>query len=166
MKRLAVCALALGLAASGNALAQTKDTNNVGCGLGSVIFEGSSGVFPQVFAATTNGSFGTQTFGISSETLGCSPKGKVDIPDRRTVEFIGPNLNRLAQDMSRGEGETLAALADTMQIAPNDRGAFFATTQNNFERIISGDSVTAGEVALSLYEVLGEDPVLSRYVTS
>jgi hypothetical protein len=98
--------------------------------------------------------------------LGCSPKGKVDIPDRRTVEFIGPNLNRLAQDMSRGEGETLAALADTMQIAPNDRGAFFATTQNNFERIISGDSVTAGEVALSLYEVLGEDPVLSRYVTS
>src|SRR5512144_1573071 len=126
MKRLAVCALALGLAASGNALAETKNTNNVGCGLGSVIFEGSSGVFPQVFAATTNGSFGTQTFGISSETLGCSPHGKVDIPDRRTVEFIGPNLSRLAQDMSRGDGETLAALADTMQIAPNDRPAFYA----------------------------------------
>ena len=111
---------------------------------------GFGGVFPQVFAATTNGSFGTQTFGISSETLGCSPKGRVDIPDRRTVEFIGPNLNRLAQDMSRGEGETLAALADTMQIAPNDRGAFYTATQNNFRRIIQGDSVTAGEVALSL----------------
>ena len=166
MKRLAVCALTLGLAASGDALAQTRDTNNVGCGLGSVIFEGSSGVFPQVFAATTNGSFGTQTFGISSETLGCSPNGKVDIPDRRTVEFIGPNLNRLAQDMSRGEGETLAALADTMEIAPNDRPAFYAATQNNFERIISKDNVTASEVTLSLYRVLGEDPVLNRYVAS
>ena len=166
MKRLAVCALAFGLAASGNALAQTRDTNNVGCGLGSVVWEGSTGVFPQVFAATTNGTFGTQTFGISSETLGCSPNGKVNIPDRRTVEFIGPNLNRLAQDMSRGEGETLAALAETMLIAPSDRPAFYAATQNNFERIISGDTVTAGEVTLSLYEVLGEDPVLSRYVAS
>ena len=93
--------------------------------------------------------------GISSETLGCSPNGRVNIPDRRTAEFIGPNLNRLAQDMSRGEGETLAALAETMRIAPNDRQAFYAATQNNFGRIISGDTVTAGEVTLSLYEVLG-----------
>jgi Protein of unknown function (DUF3015) len=166
MKRLAVCALAFGLVASGNALAQTKDTNNVGCGLGSMVWEGSTGVFPQVFAATTNGTFGTQTFGISSETSGCAPNGKVNVPDPRTVEFIGPNLNRLAQDMSRGDGETLTALAETMHIAPQDRLAFYTATQNNFERIMPSENVTAGEVVASLYVVLGEDPALRRYVTS
>lgn len=166
MKTLAVCALAVGLVASGDALAQTRETNNVGCGLGSIIWEGTTGVFPQVFAATTNGTLGTQTFGISSETLGCSPHGKVAIPDKRTVMFIGPNLDRLAQDMSRGEGETLASLADVMQIAPQDRTAFYATAQSNFDRIIPNENATAGEIAASLYAVMSEDAVLRHYVLS
>jgi len=39
--------------------------NNVGCGLGSTIFEGESGLVKQVLAVTTNGTSGNQTFGIS-----------------------------------------------------------------------------------------------------
>jgi hypothetical protein len=165
MKKIAVCALALGLAASGDALAQTT-RNNVGCGLGSMAWEGSTGVFPQIFAATTNGTFGTQTFGISSETSGCSPNGRVDLPDKRTAMFIGPNMNRLAQDMSRGDGETLTALAETMEIAPEDRPAFYAATRTNFERIMPNEDVTSGEVVAHLYAVMGEDPALRRYVAS
>jgi DUF3015 family protein len=165
MKKLAVCALAFGLVASGSAFAQTS-TNNVGCGLGSMVWEGSKGVFPQAFAATTNGTFGTQTFGISSETSGCSPNGRVDIPDKRTVEFIGPNLNRLAQDMSRGNGETLASLAEVMQIAPDDRATFYTVTQQNFERIMPSENATTGDVVTQLYAVMNADPVLRRYVVS
>ncbi|MFO1146236.1 MAG: DUF3015 family protein, partial [Rhodospirillales bacterium] len=113
-----------------------------------------------------NGTFGTQTFGISSGTSGCGPDGKVAVPDKRTVMFISPNMNRLAQDMSRGDGETLAALAETMQIVPADRPAFYAATQQNFERIMPDDSVTAGEVAANLYAVMGADPVLHRYAAA
>src|SRR5690606_21045070 len=48
-----------------------------GCGLGSKLFEGQRGVAPQVLAVTTNGTFGNQTFGISSGTLGCNQDGVV-----------------------------------------------------------------------------------------
>jgi len=164
MNKLIICAaLASGLVISADASA---DTNNVGCGLGSVVWENSEGVFPQVFAATTNGTLGTQTFGISSQTSGCSPNGRVAIPDKRTVMFIGPNLDRLTQDMSRGDGETLTALAETMRIAPADQPTFFAVTQANFERIIPSENATVGEVVNALYDVMSEDAVLRRYVVS
>ena len=42
-----------------------------GCGLGATVFEGQSGLFPNVLAATTNGTFGNQTFGLTSGTSGC-----------------------------------------------------------------------------------------------
>ena len=164
MKKIVICALAFGLLASTEALAQSRP-NNVGCGLGAMVWEGSEGLFPQVFAATTNGTFGTQTFGISSETSGCAPNGKVSL-NQKTVMFIGPNMNRLAQDMSRGEGETLASLADVMQIEPGDRAAFFATTQKNFDRIMPTEDVTAEEMADGLFAVLSADPQLHRYTVS
>jgi hypothetical protein len=168
MKKVFVCVLAFGLTASGHAFAQAKqrDVSNVGCGLGAMLWEGQTGLVSQVFAATTNGTFGTQTFGITSETSGCAPNGKVVIPDKSTVMFIGPNLDRLAQDMSYGGGETLATLAEVMHIAPEDRAAFYAATQKNFERIMPTDNVTAGEVAVSLYTMMNKDPVLRRYTLS
>lgn len=166
MRKFAICALAVGAVVSGEAVAQSTAPNNVGCGLGSMAWEGETGIAPQVFAATTNGTFGTQTFGISSETSGCGPNGKVALPDPRTVMFISPNMNRLAQDMSRGDGETLAALAETMQIAPEDRPTFYTATRQNFERIMPDENVTAGEVATNLYAVLEADPVLRRYVAA
>lgn len=45
--------------------------DSTGCGLGSMIFRGQRGLVPQILAVTTNGSFGTQTFGISTGTSGC-----------------------------------------------------------------------------------------------
>jgi hypothetical protein len=164
MRKIVICALAFGLLASGEALAQSRP-NNVGCGLGSMVWEGSEGIPPQVFAATTNGTFGTQTFGISSETSGCAPNGKVTL-NQKTSMFIGPNMNRLAQDMSRGEGETLASLADVMRIEPGDRGAFYAATQSNFELIMPTEDATAEDVTDGLFAVLRADPQLRRYTVS
>src|SRR3569832_2346522 len=43
--------------------------NNVGCGGGTIIFEGQSGNTPQVLAVTTNGTLGNQTFGSAAGTL-------------------------------------------------------------------------------------------------
>jgi hypothetical protein len=152
----------VGLVAAGPALAQQKSVNNVGCGLGSMAWEGETGLAPQVLAATTNGTVGNQTFGISSHTLGCARNGKVLVPERMAM-FIGPNMNQLAQDMSRGDGEALATLAYVIGIETQHRAAFFAATQREFARIMPHENVTATDVANAITAVLREDAALSRY---
>jgi hypothetical protein len=165
MKKLAFgSALAAALAVS-TAYAAGQPPNNIGCGLGSIAFEGQSGVAPQVLGATTNGTSGNQTFGISSGTSGCAKGGEVQRPDKVAM-FIGPNINRLAQDMSRGEGETLASLAEVVGVAEPDRPAFYQAMQRNFARIMPSENVTVGEVLASMNAVMSEDKVLSRYVVS
>ena len=85
--------------------------NNVGsCGLGSKVFEGQNGIAPQVLAVTTNGTFGNQTFGITSGTLGCTQDGVVS-SNWKTAMFIDGNKSQLARDAASGQGETLDALA-------------------------------------------------------
>ncbi len=136
--------------------------NNIGCGLGAMAWEGQSGIAPQVLGATTNGTSGSQTFGITSVTSGCADDGKVQLPSKM-ASFIGPNFDRLAQDISRGEGESLTALADLIGVEEQDRGAFYGATQRNFERIIRTDTMTAEEVLVSLNAVMAEDAKLARY---
>ena len=50
---------------------------DVGCGLGSMLWAGQSGVVPKILAATTNGTSGNQTFGITTGTLGCQADGVI-----------------------------------------------------------------------------------------
>src|SRR4051794_17383876 len=80
---------------------------SAGCGLGSLIFEPSSG-FTQVFAATTNGTFGTQTFGISSGTSNCAGGGGGSASARA---FVETNRVALVKDIARGSGETIDGLS-------------------------------------------------------
>jgi hypothetical protein len=82
-----------------------------GCGLGSMAFGAQPG-FVQVFAATTNGLFGTQTFGITSGTSNC---GKSAMAMDGTKVFIEGNREALAKDAARGSGETLTTLAFVAQ---------------------------------------------------
>lgn len=80
MKKLYLAsALATVLTLSSNAMA----IDSTGCGLGSMAWRGQSGTAPQILAVTTNGSFGTQTFGISSGTSGCDQNGRIT---RRNAE--------------------------------------------------------------------------------
>ncbi len=138
--------------------------NNVGCGVGSMIWEGQSGVAQQVVAATTNGTMGNQTFGITFGTLGCSKNGVVGLPvPHKISQFTNDNLDRLAHDMAIGSGETLNALAALMEIETQDQAAFFNVTKTHFGDIFSNENVTANDVLLSLHNVLVADPLLNRY---
>ena len=65
MKKTAIIFLALSFILTGSAFAGGT-ADNCGCGLGTMIFDGNDGLISQIAAATTNGSFGNQTFGISS----------------------------------------------------------------------------------------------------
>lgn len=133
-----------------------------GCGVGSMIFKGQSGVGPQVLAVTTNGISGNQTFGISTGTLGCTQDGTVH-SNMKTALFIDSNKDKLARDMSVGSGETLAALAHLLGVESQDQVAFNRLTKDNMARIFTSESVATEQVIVALREVLASDATLSRY---
>ncbi len=135
---------------------------DVGCGLGTILFEGKSGVAPKVLAATTNGTYWNQTFGITSGTLGCQADGVISSRARLSM-FMGTNSERVARDMSVGHGESLNVLADLMGVKEQDKALFFQTTQANFSTIFAADNQTAGQVLAALQQVMAKDAVLATY---
>ncbi len=134
-----------------------------GCGLGSLLFEGNTGVGAHSIAMTTNGFLFNNTFGMSSGTLGCDSSQPIRYKGERV--YISANMTKLAEDMARGHGETLAGLAELMGIAQADKQAFYAATQQNFDRIYSSEVVTSDQVMDALVGVLKSDSTLSKYVS-
>lgn len=146
--------------------AMAAGENNVGsCGWGSKVFEGQSGIFPQVFAATTNGSTGNQTFGVTSGTSGCTQDGVVK-STWKTAMFIDGNREKLAHDMSSGSGESLESLAKLIGVQDQHKAAFFQATKENFAKIFSSDNATPDQVLVSLKQVLASDRALAQYSLS
>ena len=137
--------------------------DNVGnCGWGSKLFDGQSGMAPQVLAVTTNGTFGNQTFGISSGTSGCTQDGTVR-SNWRTAMFIDGNKEKLARDMSVGSGEALDSLAHLLGVQSQDRQAFNLAAKDNMARIFPSEDASSQEIAAALREVLAGNAQLSRY---
>jgi hypothetical protein len=147
------------IVASGAAFADP----DIGCGLGTQIWTGSKGIAPKVLGATTNGTSGSQTFGISSGTLGCHQGGTVTA-DAKVQIFTGANLDRLARDMAQGGGETLDAFATLLRIRAEDKPAFFRLTQARFTDLFAGDAVTAGAMLASLEHAMASDERFAAYL--
>mgnify|MGYP001824203065 CR=1 FL=1 len=133
-----------------------------GCGWGSMLMDGKSGVGPNVLAATTNGTFGNQTFGLTSGTAGCDASQTVH---RAAADFLDDNMEKVARDMSTGQGESLGTLANLMGVQEQDKDRFFSVTHDNFSTIFSSDSVSSVDVMASLQEVMMQDATLSQYVS-
>jgi hypothetical protein len=91
-------------------LSFAKQYADAGCGLGLQLM-GKDG--NQILAATTNGTSGNQTFGISSGTSGCTDGGTM-AENKQVPAFIEMNKEALAIESARGQGETLAGLAQLM----------------------------------------------------
>lgn len=137
--------------------------NNIGsCGWGSKLMDGQSGIGPQVLGATTNGTSGNQTFGITSGTSGCTQDGVVN-SSWKTAMFIDGNKSKLASDMSTGSGETLESLANLIGVQEQDKAAFFRTTKDNFARIFPTADPTTDQVVASLKQVLSKNVQLEQY---
>lgn len=137
--------------------------NNVGsCGWGSKVFDGQSGIAPQVLAVTTNGTFGNQTFGISSGTSGCTQDGTVSSTWKMAM-FIDGNKHQLARDMATGGGETLDALAALIGVVEQDRVAFNQSMKANFGKIYRSDAASSDEIVTALKDVLTQDATLAPY---
>jgi hypothetical protein len=128
---------------------------SAGCGLGSMLFGAKPG-FIQVLAATTNGLFGSQTFGITSGTSNCKDAGG-GMPS--TAAFIQTNREAFAKDVSRGSGETINAVAALAGCG--DAKAVGARLQASFKTIFPKAGLTDEAVSTSAVAVLKGDQTLA-----
>jgi hypothetical protein len=156
MKKLLLVAavIVMASASQGERTAHAQVYGTAGCGLGSVIIGNKPGIV-QIFAATTNGTFANQTFGITSGTLNCGGgPGTV----QTAKQFIETNREAFAKDVSRGSGETidnLVALAGC-----SDPKTVGATLQANFRAIFPSAGVKDTTVSANAVSVLQSDRAL------
>jgi DUF3015 family protein len=145
-------ALALGALVTLGLGAPALADNDVGCGLGTQFMEGKSGLVSHVLASCTN-AYTLQSVSLTFNMFGCDGKGKVTA-DAELRKFAATNLDQLARDMARGEGETLAAFAHLLAVPAEQRGAFGAFTQAHFVDLFPNDGVNSNEMIDAFYRLL------------
>lgn len=167
MKRvlIATAAVVIGFQAS-LAMAANPDTGP-GCGLGKLAwsdYKGQKEIAPQVLMATTNGTFGSTTFGISTGTSGCTNDGKV-MGEHKTTMFAELNLDALSAEMAQGHGEHLASLASLMGVPAEHHPAFFAMTQERYTSLVKAGETSPVALVKALNDAITGNPVLARVST-
>ncbi|WP_114417288.1 DUF3015 family protein [Marinospirillum perlucidum] len=139
--------------------AQAAPTD-AGCGLGSVLLaDQDDTLVMNVLAVTLNSTSGNQTFGMTTGTLNCSQSNSL----LAVQTYIDDNMDSLAMDAARGEGESLETLASVWGVEEADKADFIQATQANFAEIFSSEDVTSDEVLSNLNRVVSEDEQLAAY---
>lgn len=136
-------------------LRKSSGYGSAGCGLGSLLFEPSNEI-TQIFAATTNGTSGTQTFGITSGTSNCDGSG---YSGGSAAVFVETNRSALAKDAARGKGATIAGL--TSVAGCKSAKAVGRSLQRQFKTVFSSAAASDAEISENVLRVLKEDKSLA-----
>jgi len=139
--------------ATKNAIKGRGTYGAAGCGLGSMAFGDQPGAV-QILAATTNGLFYSQTFGITTGTSNCGPGAMAE----GTRNLVETNRVALAKEVSRGTGETIGALAVINRC--EDSSAVGAALQAQFKGIFASEQATTEEVTEAILRTLHGNPSL------
>ena len=148
------------LAVSSGAFAE--ENKGPGCGWGSMLFDGKSGTPSHVMGATTNVTSGNATFGMTSGTNGCDTSTTIHYGG--TSLFASHNMDGLARDIAKGDGETLSTYASIMNVEPQDMAHFKSTLQANYADIYPASGTTSDQVVASIESIMAKDETLARYV--
>ncbi|HRW22205.1 MAG TPA: DUF3015 family protein [Bacteroidales bacterium] len=146
MKKVLSTVLLCGLFAFGS----TAFADNTGCGIGTVVMQGKKGKVFEILAVTTNSTFASQTFAITSGTSGYKEGATIGM--RNVENFVAMNMDNLASDIAKGDGEYIDTLADLMDV--KDKTAFNQKLSSNFNTIYSSENVTSTEVVSSIYQIV------------
>ncbi|MDH5711029.1 MAG: DUF3015 domain-containing protein [Gammaproteobacteria bacterium] len=157
MKKTIMSIALLGLSSS----AMAEAPGGPGCGWGNLLFDGQAGFAPHFLATTTNGTSGNATFGMTTGTNGCSVDGKLTYGGK---SLLGSIMGEFSEDVARGEGEALNAVAVMYGVEQQDRAAFAAAMHSNFNSLFPSEDVTADEVMASMNEIMKADARLAKYV--
>ncbi len=121
---------------------------SAGCGLGSMIFEGDQTWWKQVLAATTNGT-GVQTIGISLGTSNCDSPAPLKIGQAEA--YVEANKVALANDIARGNGETIVGLSKVYGCA--NTTDFGRALKSNYTMIFPNTTANSKEITHSINTV-------------
>lgn len=114
-----------------------------GCGLGSIVFADKPG-FIQIFAVTINAT-GVQTFGISTGTSNCGEVSK----QAQATQFIEVNKVAIETDLSRGQGETLAALSEVLDCK---NSGFESDMKNTYNKSFPHGGASTAQLEATAYQ--------------
>jgi hypothetical protein len=145
-RKIAAIVAALSLVASAGVFA-----DNIGPGLGRVLLKGKQGKVMELLGMTLNGISGNGMFAITFGTLGYQEGAEIGMAATNT--FIAENLDALATDIAKGDGEYLDTLSTMLNVS--DPVAFKSTVQKNFDEIFYAPDVTAQEVSAKIYSFVG-----------
>ena len=153
--------LAVLLLGASAAHAGKGDHTSAGCGWGTMLFDGKTKKLHLILAATTNGTSGNQTFGITSETIGCTSDGTWVRNDKKVEAYAEVNFERLTKEMAQGGGEYLSGLSALMGCKDEaQRKAFYQLAQQKYERIIPSEKTDSAALVRNLRVEMSSDPVL------
>jgi Protein of unknown function (DUF3015) len=131
--------------------------NDAGCGLGSQIFTDNTPVH-QILAATTNATIGSQTFGITTGTLGCTSGGLIKTAQERNV-FTETNFRAIAQETAAGKGQYLTSLA---ALSGCRAGAFSAFAKARYGTLFPSAATTPAQFLDNLDRAIVADPAMTK----
>ena len=118
-------------------VSQAQEIGPAGCGLGNLVFGKES----QVLASTTNGTFGSQTFGITTGTSNCVGGDKMAALNN----YIEVNKIALSNDVARGEGDTIVGLSKIMGCS--DSAVLGSALKSEYSELFTRPNVSTGELA-------------------
>lgn len=133
------------------------------CGWGNMLFEGKSGTGYHLLGSTFNGSTGNDTFGMSSGSNGCATSAQLTYGGHSLLGFTNI-MTEFTEDVARGEGDALNAVAAMFGIKKQERTHFSEVTHANFETIFPSEKVTAEQVLQNLVLVMKSDERLAKYI--
>lgn len=128
-----------------------------GCGLGSIVFADDPGIV-QIFAATTNGTFANQTFGITTGTSNCAGGAAIAQAEDQKA-FVQVNYANLARDAAQGQGEYLSTFAHLLGCSADAQPAFFQMTQSKHSELFS-DEADPQVTLQSVHQAVSQSPEL------
>lgn len=151
-KLIAVAVAALAMAPS---LVLAKGSHPMaGCGLGYVLLSNKeNSKVLQIVGATTNGTSGNQTFGITSGTSGCTEDGAVKIVKAAEV-YAEVNLDSLRREMASGEGEYVRTFASLLGASDKNISQLVTVFHSQYASLFPTTGTSTSELLSSLETIL------------
>jgi len=72
-------------------------------------------------------------------------------------------MSEFSEDVARGDGDAMKAVAVSMGVEQQDRAVFAKVMHENFNNIFTSATVTSDEVAANVMQVMKADARLSKY---
>lgn len=135
--------------------------NMAGCGWGSQVFKDNKNTKgAQSTAATSNGLFFNQAFGITSGTSGCTAVPGLARLERE--QFLAVNRRNLSRELSTGSGEYAASFAALMGCREDGVASFLSFVKQRYDRLFPEKDAAPAEIIAALEFEITRDAKLSR----